>query len=703
MQPVVALASTVVLWHPAATAGQLESRSPGIIVRQPADVLDADKPDERTMRLPAPPAADADRDGDGLSDYQERNKYLTHVDRSDSDGDGKPDGDWNERREFAYSVRVVLRVVPPVCEETLCDDYQDGRVLSRTERYTEIEVILYPFNTNQEAIAENSNWRNDTPAMRPYLAPGPSTNWDDGMRRDLLKALAAEGHDLGRMTDRQAAQTVATWTLKHTRSHSHFNGFHVRFDGDSPSVVPGREQSVLGDRIDPSYSIRDQLEREVLGREMFYHRMRGTCTSSAILLTTTLRAADIPARMILCTPLVDASGGDNLDLVRSGISNHRVRQILIDALEPLRNSNASHTFNEVYVGGRWRRLNYDRLGQNIFDRGCFGLLVHVNTFLDLSTAGLTSWGGRTRDDVFRYENSYTATAVSDAFGPHCNEQNPPAEGRKKLEKLVIRKVRWLSSDDLPAAVRGSKFADDGSGHLFLHAEKPDFDADGDAYRVFYDAVAKDFRLTAEGAPEVSAAAERGYWLNSDQDAREFYVRIPADKLKLMKPGTAYRIEALKQNAAARWEIDAATRVSLPDEKKAEQRGLRFKISKVRWLGDADLPAPVRGSQFAEDGSGHVFLHALDPGQGVGMKELNQAYETAPKRFRLVAKNQDAVTANAERGFWFDREKDCLEFYVRIAPDEMKKLKAGVAYRLEVTDAKDGAIWEIASVATITKK
>jgi hypothetical protein len=27
----------------------------------------------------------------------------------------------------------------------------------------------------------------------------------------------------------------------------------------------------------------------------------------------------------------------------------------------------SHTFDEVFVGGRWRRLNYDRLGQNVLD------------------------------------------------------------------------------------------------------------------------------------------------------------------------------------------------------------------------------------------------------------------------------------------------------------------------------------------------
>ena len=54
-------------------------------------------------------AADKDSDGDGLTDLAERHKYGTDPARADSDGDGTPDGDWTERREHAYSVRLVVR------------------------------------------------------------------------------------------------------------------------------------------------------------------------------------------------------------------------------------------------------------------------------------------------------------------------------------------------------------------------------------------------------------------------------------------------------------------------------------------------------------------------------------------------------------------------------------------------------------------
>ena len=51
-----------------------------------------------------------------------------------------------------------------------------------------------------------------------------------------------------------------------------------------------------------------------------------------------------------------------------GLTHKGVRRIVTEALAPLGDSWNSHTFDEVFVGGRWRRLNYDRLGQNILIR-----------------------------------------------------------------------------------------------------------------------------------------------------------------------------------------------------------------------------------------------------------------------------------------------------------------------------------------------
>ena len=64
-------------------------------------------------------ASDPDSDHDGLSDFQEIHKYRTNPQKSDSDGDGRPDGDWHERREYAYSVRSVVKVIRPCDLESI--------------------------------------------------------------------------------------------------------------------------------------------------------------------------------------------------------------------------------------------------------------------------------------------------------------------------------------------------------------------------------------------------------------------------------------------------------------------------------------------------------------------------------------------------------------------------------------------------------
>jgi hypothetical protein len=83
-----------------------------------------------------PGAVDSERDSDrdGLSDFHELHKYRTDPRSKDSDGDGIPDGDWDERREFTYSVRAVMQVLPPINVAALNDDYQDGRILQSRRR-----------------------------------------------------------------------------------------------------------------------------------------------------------------------------------------------------------------------------------------------------------------------------------------------------------------------------------------------------------------------------------------------------------------------------------------------------------------------------------------------------------------------------------------------------------------------------------------
>ena len=656
------------------------------------------------LTFSAPGGEDVDSDRDGLSDFQEIHKYRTNPTKRDSDDDGTPDGDWNERREYTYTIRTVLRVMPPINEAAISDDYQDARVRKKTKRYVELEVIHYPLSTAQEMIAADPDWRKNARRMADYVKPGITTNWDARMRRHLLEALAKDGIDPHALTDKQVVEKVSDWILRRTKAHDNFNVFHVYYPDGKPTVYPGQEASVDSDKTNPDWTVQEQFEHEILGRQMYYNQARGTCTSTAVLMTTVMRAVGIPTRMIICTPMVDGSGGDNIELVRKGLTHHVVRRVILHALERLEGANASHTFNEVFVGDRWRRLNYSKLGQGILDRNLFGLITHVHTFNDLSDANLApTWGAREPDDVFRYANAYTALEVSDLFGRHSEIPNPPLTQEAGLVRLTISKVRWLQAGDLPKNINREGFKRDGSGHLFLHADKPQFGADFDDYSAFYKAVGKEFKLVPKDHPSVRARAERGFWIDSSSNCREFYVRIEPREMKKLKAAVAYRLETVESEAVVRWIIAKDVKIAMPDALASGSGLSRLTITKVRWLAAEDLPDCINREKFAADGSGHLFLHAERPAFDAGFEDYGRYYEKVAKEFTLESRRKPKIRARAERGFWIDPGEDCREFYVRIPPEQMKKMKPGAAYQLKTAGKSEPVRWIIASDVTIIRE
>jgi beta-lactamase regulating signal transducer with metallopeptidase domain len=383
-------------------------------------------------------AATLDTDGDGLSDFQEVHKYLTDPMKKDSDGDGTPDGDWNERREYTYSVRTVLRYLPPFDAKGLNDDFQDARVLKQTSEHIEIEVIHYPLATGYDAVPENPDWRRDNARdarLAEYLAPGVTTNWDEQMRRDLSAALKADGIDVDTLTDKQVVERVSAWLLKRSRSlDSVFTTYYVDFPQGNPRVYPGLEDAFRHeferDSRHYDWSIEQHFDHELLGKGMFYNKTHGSCTSTAVYLTTVLRAIGIPTRMILATPVVDASDRAEVLMVKNAITHNRVRLTMLAGLGRSSHGWTNHTFNEVYVGNRWCRLDYSQLGCPAFGASRFGLQTHLYTFNDLSDVNFApTWGWRyakgERSNAFQHDNPYSAVEVSELFGPHGNIPNPP--------------------------------------------------------------------------------------------------------------------------------------------------------------------------------------------------------------------------------------------------------------------------------------
>ena len=508
---------------------------------------------------------DVDSDHDGLSDFDEIHKYFTDPHDPDTDGDGIPDGDWNERREFAYSVRAILHVLPPVNLAELNDDYQDARVLEVRDDCVEIEVVCYPFNTNASAIGEDGEWRAHVAPLKRWIEPGLTSNWDDALQGSLSEELAQAHVDVEHLSDRVLVEQASKWLIKRSRGEDSFTTFCVEFAGGKPRIAKGMEDTVARELAKTGRTIEEQWNRELFGKGMFETRVHGTCTSSAIYLSTCLRALGLPTRSIVCIPVIDASDAREIELVKKRITHNQVRRTIVRAAGRAGNSWSSHTFNEVFVGGRWQRLNYDRLGQNILDETYLGLMVHVNTFRDHAESGLLSWGLRTmRDpkaDVFGGSNPYACVSLSDLFGAHARIENPPIPIEPHV--LTISHAYWFEDPKKPGAVDMKLDDPVDGGHIVVHVDEAIADEGIGQYAEFYAQASKDFVLRASGHADVRAKATRGYWVDAKSDLREFYIHVAPGEFARMARGVTYSIVPRDATSEYRWKVVQGVALTRP--------------------------------------------------------------------------------------------------------------------------------------------
>ncbi|MEM8711540.1 MAG: transglutaminase domain-containing protein, partial [Planctomycetota bacterium] len=354
-------------------------------------------------------ALDRDTDGDGLSDFHEVHKHRTDPKLADSDGDGVPDGDWHERREFTYTVRTVTEVLRPVTPDSITDDFQDARVLRETDDRVQLEVLHYPFSTAAEALRDGPvpSEEDAVPVDRArWVAPGPTSDHDAGLREAIHKGLASAGIDATNLEDPTTVAQVATWLCQHADYHDGFTTFVTGFDDEGAPFIPEDLQPHLDGNAEATWP------REISARGMFERGERGSCTSSAIYLSGCLRALGVPTRTMLIVPLFDAGDEREWAMARERIQEPSVRRTVLGAIHRLRNSWASHTMNEVYLRGRWWRLDYGDLGVGILRRDRYGLTTRVATLHDWADARAWETIGRRqtlrqRDAVLDGNNPYS--------------------------------------------------------------------------------------------------------------------------------------------------------------------------------------------------------------------------------------------------------------------------------------------------------
>ena len=318
-----------------------------------------------------------------------------------------------------------------------------------------IEVTYYPLYT--PPVGENPNWRVDDAAMAEYLKPTPTENWDRAMQHDLLAELKKDGIDPASLTDKELVTRVSAWAMKRSHDTNAFGFWAVSFQEGKPTVFPPLREAFNRQKPDKTWTDQQDFDQELLGKSMFYNAVRGSCTSSSVYMATILRALGIPTRIIFCIPPFDPNDSRQADTFYDAIHHNAAHETVRGALAGMTGFD-NHLFNEVYVGGRWVRLNYSTLGQPVLDRDYFGLLTHIYTSADLSQVPFAqTWGIR----YFNYPagqprlssiNPYRLISVHDHFGDHAHLDNPPVE-IAEFKTVTITAFYPSDSAALPAYIK----------------------------------------------------------------------------------------------------------------------------------------------------------------------------------------------------------------------------------------------------------
>jgi hypothetical protein len=298
-----------------------------------------------------------------------------------------------------YTIVNRMELLLPVDLSAMNTDYQQARLVSQNSRSAVVEITYKPFY-QPTALKPNLNWRADNlanPTLAPFLRPGVTANWDADFRRQLLTDLKNAGIDSDRLSDVELVQRVSLWLTQNFMGSAPFIALFVDFKDGVP-FVPQNLRGAFDQQKRATGLSTDEaaFARGLFGKDIYKNHSAASCTPSAILWTTVFRALGIPTRIISNIPAVDVNDAGQILAAERAIHDPSIQQTTFLGFSNFKNGGfVNHTFNEVYVGGRWARLNYQILDQPIVDQNYMGLLTQIRRMNDWSEAHVAStWGLR---------------------------------------------------------------------------------------------------------------------------------------------------------------------------------------------------------------------------------------------------------------------------------------------------------------------
>ncbi len=438
----------------------------------------------------------------------------------------------------AYTITTTLKLAQPYDVRAMNDEFQSARLLEEKDGAGTFEITYRPFHV--QTVTANPNWRTDDAKMDEFLRRRPAANWNPDLRAQILADLKADDIDPSQLDDKTLVERLAGWAIKRSRFNDQFGLWMVQF-GHGKAEVPANLRASFTDNEPKGMSDEEIFNREVFGDGMYRNRTHGSCTSTSTYMATILRAVGIPTRIILTVPAADGNDPEQVKMLLAAIRRDQTRHTVKMGLPHGGFSN--HVYNEVWIGGKWIRLNYNRLAQPILDQSYMGLMTHVYTANDVSEVPFpTTWGARYalhEGPKLSSENPYQLLAAKDDLQSGLVLDNPPVETLTSV--TVIAAVK-------PSDPRVANYKLNGVDGLLQIKEW----IQGQNYtqlREFLDGAGKEVTLRGDGQPEI-----KGRITGSVNDGAGGFQAFVVHLDSVPAAGVKYRIALANQGHEHTWKI-----------------------------------------------------------------------------------------------------------------------------------------------------
>ena len=193
--------------------------------------------------------------------------------RRSSNAHTASDGNLNDSD---YLISATMELLKPIDISSMNTEWQTAVLRSESSNSVTVDITINPYYDFASKIKENPNWRVDNPRdplLKQYLDPGVTTNWDSGMRDELIRMLKTDGINPDQLTDVELVRAVSRWLFATPKAQARFKynslfiPYYLNFSGGSISVAPESRRSFDKEKSKAQITSDDEaIKHGILGK-----------------------------------------------------------------------------------------------------------------------------------------------------------------------------------------------------------------------------------------------------------------------------------------------------------------------------------------------------------------------------------------------------------------------------------------------------